>query len=926
MLDQLFKPAWQSASVEKRLKAVVEMDAAIAENKIILFELAKADGDTSVRLAAIDRLQDVIQLSELLQMAAEESIKNAAGHRIDALISSEDGLLRVDIADLLQHFLDVRPRIATHAALTKIRMMALELLTDSQKIQVLGDTHFTDSRQFIAEQMDDIGDLESARKVLRGKDKKAERIVKSKIDAYRNHQRRQADNKALIEKLIEEVEYLAAHEWLPEFKARCAIHRQHWAGIDFEVDTGDLSRYQIARDKVEALLEQQRVIEETRNCQQLRLEDLQKRLDDMTGLELASFHEALADFELELRQCRSDWVAWAKVAEPEDAIDSRYQKLTGALQASIKLVSQVWQIESGAEQIEEPVDQSIQQLDKVLKKFVWSIELNELRVVSDLNEKILNWRNKQKLAAHEYQQKLDRINNNIRRIFHLSRTGNLPSATQMAQRVEKSLTQIEGKEASVLQEKYGDALKALEEMGDWKNYATEPKYLELCESMERLIDADNPEEKRYEQMKALQTQWKSLGYSDISEQYWPRFKEAADKVYQLCAEHFKQRRQTQKNNLDNRQQFVEQMRELLENTAWDSDTDYKAVQSSFYAISGHFSGIKDVDHRAGQKQWKQFSSLKNQLKAQLDVAYDSNIEIKKRLIVQAQQLAESDAVLENQDKLKTLQGRWSQVGITRRKQDQKAWGEFKDHCDTAYNRLQSLRRSVREENDQQLDSFRRIIQEIQKLAKKAGGLAEADHQFRDLQEEYHQLPELPSQIPQKLIEGIRRDFTKACGQYEKRQQQVAGNQQLQQMQALRKKALLCEQLEACGESPAGIDLDAISEQWQTLVLDDPALSKRIETRRDSAASSLDRASISLQRRMLCIQLEIALGEDSPVEDRDLRMQYQLQRMNQSGLGQQQDYGKKWFKDIELDWLCMPGAEPALQRILNQRFQRVIRKV
>jgi exonuclease SbcC len=61
--------------------------------------------------------------------------------------------------------------------------------------------------------------------------------------------------------------------------------------------------------------------------------------------------------------------------------------------------------------------------------------------------------------------------------------------------------------------------------------------------------------------------------------------------------------------------------------------------------------------------------------------------------------------------------------------------------------------------------------------------------------------------------------------------------------------------------------------------------------------------------------------DSPAEDRALRMQYQLQQMNQSGLSQSTVDGKQLIESMELDWLCMPGAEAELQVALDERFQR-----
>ena len=885
MLNRIFKAAWQSPLAEKRLQAVADLDRSNAQHKDILFDLASNDEDSSVRFAAIEALQDQTLLSQLLQTNAE-----------------------------------LRPQIAAHASLADARMLALELLSDDQKMQVLGETSFTDSRQFIAEQIDDIDALEPARKILRGKDKKAERIIKSKIDAYRNHQRQQAENKALVEKLIEEVEYLAEHDWLPEFRARCAVHRQHWDSVDFDVEASDRSRYLAAREKVEALLEQQRVIEESRSSQQQLTDNLRKLLDDIISRDLSSLESNLAYIKQELDKTSSEWIDLAKLVDADESINDLYFKSSKAIKASMQLVTQL------REYSDEADDQTIKQFDGLLKNLDWPSDLNELRVVSDLKVQIRDYRNKQKAAAEEKQAKLDRLQRNINKIIHLSRAGKLPGARQVAKKVEKALGEVEYREVSALQERYNEALKTLEDMGDWKNYATEPKCQELCEEMEKLIDADSSEEKRFEHMKVLQKQWKELGYSDVSEQYWTRFKEAADKVYQPCADHFQQRRQVQKDNLEKRQQFVDQMRDLLETTDWENQPDYKAAQSEFYGISSHFTKVKDVEHKAGQKQWRQFTRLKDQVTARLNVAYDDNIEIKKRLVSQAQQLAEAEASLENQDKLKALQNRWSQVGITRRKQDQRVWLAFKGYCDEVYNNLNSLRRSAREEHDQQLDAYRKVIRDIHNLAKKATELAEADSQFREMQQEFQLLPELSSQIPPKIIEGIRRDFTKACAQFEKRQRQLVGDQREKQQQALWQKADLCQQLEASAQSSSEINLEKFAEQWQSIALDDPALCKRIEARRESADSDLDRAAIGAERRMLCIQLEIASGVDSPPQDRELRMKYQLQRMNQSGLGQQQQPDKKWFQNIEQDWLCMPGAEPDQQRILDQRFKRVLQNV
>ncbi len=65
MLDDLFKPAWKSNSVEKRLKAISAMNGASSENQKILAQLAADDADSSICIAAIQKLTFVATLHEI---------------------------------------------------------------------------------------------------------------------------------------------------------------------------------------------------------------------------------------------------------------------------------------------------------------------------------------------------------------------------------------------------------------------------------------------------------------------------------------------------------------------------------------------------------------------------------------------------------------------------------------------------------------------------------------------------------------------------------------------------------------------------------------------------------------------------------------------------------------------------------------------
>lgn len=970
MLDNLLKPAWKSSSVEKRLKAVSAMDSASLKNQEILAQLAADDVDISVCMAAIQKLTSVAPLHEISLKHGNDSVRAAAEKRLNELLSAGCSLNEEQYRDLLKQYPALAVRVAAYAELASVRTETIQSLAEAQLVEALGLTGYTDSRQLIAERLTNtaanIEALESARKVLRGRDKNAERLLRSKIEEFRRQEKQHAENLATVEKLVNEVEYLASRDWRAEFKARLQVNRESWDKLDFDIEPVTRQRYQTARQIIDARYEQQNTIQQAKQSQQQLLDDLKAFLRDITGREFASLLATHAETSARIDQLRASWQQCAVNHPPERGSHESVEKMLSALQSVNELVLKAADIlqetpstesgdteAAGQDRAAKILADNDLALSAALKPLKWPAAYGELRVATELQAQLADWRNAQAASAAEEKEKLDNLHKKISSIFRFSRAGNLARAKQLCEKVEKALPQFEGKDRADLEERFEEARNTLGDMGDWKNFATEPKYVELCEAMERLASSKLHPDKLSNELKALQQQWKKLGNSDVSDLYWPRFKEAADKIYQTCAEFFEKRHALRKSHLEQRQQYVEQMQALLDATDWDNQPDYKAVQSSLRSISDQFVAIKDVERGAGEKQWQQFKAFKDQVTAKLDVVLEANLRLKHQLIEQAAALAEAEAKEENLVKLKALQASWMQVGITHRNQDQKAWTEFKKQGDLVFNRVQELRHGQKEKTDQQVNAYRDIIKAIQQLARSAKNLAEADQQFSALQAKFAELPELPlpekqgadakgpdsyrpeshrpeprrqpvpGQLPEKLAEGIQRDYRKACDQFDECRSRIINNHHARQIEALRQKAELCLLLEALGESPPADKLQEISQQWDAIELHDAALSRRIEQRRNSAQAAIDRAAIGAERRMLCLQLEIAVGAPSPAEDKALRMQYQLEQMNKSGLGQQTEKGADWLEQLELDWLCMPGAEPEYQKQLDERFQRAV---
>ncbi len=926
MLSDLFKPAWKSRSLENRLRTIREMDSGSAEHQKMLLKLAREDEDRSIRIAAVQQLNTVADLHDLSDSISDDAVRIEAEQRVDKLLATNHSLDETQYLQLQKRYPELGLRIAAHAYSRAVRIEALSQLPSRQMLELLEITEYTDCRQFVAEKLSNIEDLEAARKIMRGKDKNAERTIRAKIDLLRRHDRELIENKARVEKLIEEAEYLAVHDWLPEFMVRCQTHCQQWDNLILDIDDDCRRRYRVAREVVDKNYQRQRVVEHARQSQQKLFDNLEAQLQLTAMRGFSDSIDALTATGLQHQQFSHDWLTQAEITPVDEGMHKQYRKMLNALQAAIEFVSKAGDLDRDAMDDSGKLAANCQKLEVALKDLQWPDEFTDLQVAAELKQRLLNWRKEQNASAQAYEKKLAGVHKNISAIFRFSRAGNLQRAEQTAGKVTKALNQFGGRDLLALQVRFDDARKTLGDMGDWKNFATEPKYLELCESMELLADSKHHPDKRSQDMKALQQQWKALGHSEISDQYWPRFKLAADKVYQPCAEFFEQRHELRKTNLEQRQQFLEQMRALLEEADMDSSPDYKVLQSNVRSINDKFTRIKDVERKAGQKQWKQFSALKDRLNEKLQVVYNDNIALKQQLIRQAEALAEAAAKVENLDAFKSLQARWNQVGVTRRNEDQKAWKAFKKQGDIVYGKVNDLRRSQRDEIDQQLNAYREIIKSIQKLAKTASDLTEADQQLSVLQANYDALPELPRQLPEKLGDGIRRDYRNACDQYDKRHVWMIENRHIQQIDALRVKANLCTELEALGSAPSEKQLRDIAQQWDSIELHNAELARRIEARRNSAQSDIDRVAIAAERRLLCIQLEIAVGAESPEEDRDLRMQYQLEQMNKLGLGRQAVDSNKLIETMELNWLCMPGAVAVLQKTLDVRFQKALQSV
>lgn len=937
MLGSLFKPSWRSSSVEKRMQAVQEMSALSSENQTIFLNLANTDTEASIRHAALRKITDPKPIYKISCEHDDSATRSAASNTLHTLIGSKSQLNIDEFRVLLKEIPDLSEQIVLLCPHKELRIEFINTLSEGRQLELLPDIEYSDTRKKIVENLSSMSSLELARKALKGRDKTAEKIVKSKLDDLRAQERLVEENRKQAQVLIEKMEYLASHDWQPDFKARFTVCQQQWNSLSLAPDAPLAQSFKGAAQSVEKEIIERDNIENAHRAQESLASQLEQHAYQISDLNEAELQEG-SNLSAELSKSFSEWTCLEKIVRPNLNIADQFLTAQRAIESVVRYLEKVRSQKEMAitdsvddEKKERTIDcaQQVRLIKKQIGLFSWPKNYPELRLKGILELELNELEEDLGKTQKDAKDRLDRLHKKISSIQGLASKGNIGRAKRDLESAISSVGKYQGRERSALDERIEKATEAVSKMGDWKDFAIEPKYAELCEQMEALVDSEIHADRLAEEISKLQASWKSLGYSDSSESYWPRFKNAGDKAYEPCAAFFIERREIRRANLQSREPFIKQMKAILADTEWDAQPgsdqpNYKKIEQELRSISNDWKKVKDVEPGAGQKQWNRFSVVRSEVYGKMDVVYDANIALKKTLIEQVKILLEANVREETFNSLQQVQTRWKQVGVTRRKEDQSAWTEFKALTDSLYEKIRSLRNEKKAEEDTQINAYRDIIQKIRVLAKGAKDLSESDSVFDQLEADYKALPELPKQFSEKLIEGLEKDVQRAKEEYSNARGRILAVTKNREIDALAKRAEICRQLEKLPLGAPEDEIDALIAAIAEQPLTDKQLLDRFQKRLDVArAQEFDRDEASRVRRMLCIDLEILMEVESPKEDKDLRMNIQLERMKSQGIGRSQVSKQEQIAEYKLDWLCLPGAEAALQEVLDKRFSALL---
>jgi len=931
MIKSLFKPSWKSKSVDKRLRFIADVTISVSDNQTILENLASNDTDAGVRHAAMSKISNPQALYTLCHIHKNTDSREFAETAFRNLIQSGE-LTEKDFRTFLANNPKSSPILAKYCPHSDLRNEIIITLDESDQANMISNIPYSATRVMVAKNIHSLGALEIARKSLKGRDKSAEKIIKAKIDLIHAKQKHDLENTALATSIREQMEALARYiAWSDEIKVKFFSLTKKWDTLEFDPSEEEKSLYNEAFAKVSADVKANMAIGLSTQSQEKIVSTLEATCTKVAEYPLDKLLAKSTTLSNELRELTWQWNKEIETTPPAENTQLRFIQTHQSLESAVAMsrcVSDLRITKNGSTMSDEAEHQSVDQQAKALLRATdrsdWSSNFPALASAGEATveaKRVLNTANDKRKQAKD---SLDNLHKKINRLFGAANRGDLNRAQRELASVVKAASHYEGKERKNLDERIQEATDSVNKMGDWKDFAVEPKLVDLCDQMEVLAktEAPNPD-KQAVKIKQLQEAWKALGSSSVSDTYWPRFKEAGDKAYEPCSIFFKQRRDTQRDNLKKREPLISEMNTLLETTDWEAKPDHKSVEEGVSQIMKRWKQVKDVEHGPGQKQWNKLSKVKDQINEKLGVEYDKNIASKHALTSQLEQMLAQDVTEQTFDKLQFIQGKWKQIGLTRRSEDQKAWVKFKASSDAVYEKIQNLRQAKRSVEDEQVEAYKQIHTQIHNLAKSTQDMTVSDKEFENLEAQYKDLPALPNGFPEKQVERLNQEYSKACNAYEGARARLDKAKLDNELAVLSSKAKLCSELEQLPEQTEQDEVSALLDKINSLELSNKQYIKRFAKRLKKARDT-DREDYSAARRMLLIDCEILLDIDSPSEDKDLRLQTQLEKMKQQGIGNASTSAAS-MAELNIEWLCMPGAEATLQKQFDDRFRVLLKE-
>jgi hypothetical protein len=836
LLEPFSKPRWQHHKSEVRLAAVDELD-----DVSVLLEVLNTDDDPAVRSRALSRIEAGETLDRLIDQPSDsltaELRQQARSQRLQQILT-EDGSL---------------PDGADDALLVRITYLADDPELISAAVGRVGDTAIrmdlatnhpvARARLSAAQTIGDIERLQALMQQTKHKDKAVFRHCRERVDEHLAAQRDEEERREKLTKLAEDAAELRVAVDSPDYRARFMALQHRWSAIQDQAGPEEHARIQGDLDTCLKRVEQKMAEQAAQQKEQEMIAEAGQAFADLLA-ELESLDpaalvtpESAGALETQLNSIEERWVAAMRHAQPAPeqtelckAGLSRWRAPLRTLRNLTARKSELGRFNTAVEQVDAADFRAIQKLRqqalKLCRALTWPDDLGAgmPKAISALREQQAQLDERLAKLEKKEQKTLEKVEQGLAAFQAELATNHFRNADRALNKLRNLLRQLSPARQDHFHKELRPLLARLQEIHDWQGFAIEPKKLELIGQMQGLVGGGEDADTLAAKIKALQDEWKQLGPLSPrrDQELWKEFRAAADEAWAPCKEAFEQRGEARKQVYRQRMELVAQLRDYEQKIAWPDleapdpelpAPDWKMVRKTLNTARKAFAELTPVDRKQERKSHKALDKVCNRIYAHLEQEYAGNIDRKKALVEEAKTLVEMEDLRQAIERAKSIQREWKEVGLTPQRVDRPLWKEFRKTCDAVFARLGE------ERNQRNAEARARVEQ---RQANEKARAEKAAERKRQKQERW-----------QRLLDRMQ-----ACAVKAEDSEKAA--------------ALWSEE----SSLPKGIDSEALDGWWQ------------------SGPGDSDEETL----RTACIAIEVFAGVESPPDEKQARMAYQMQRL------------------------------------------------
>ena len=317
------------------------------------------------------------------------------------------------------------------------------------------------------------------------------------------------------------------------------------------------------------------------------------------------------------------------------------------------------------------------------------------------------------------------------------------------------------KQYQLLVEQFYDVLKINHEFREYdfkKNLEVKTNICVQAEALANETDVISA----FRQLQQLHNEFRETGpvAPDLREEMWTRFKEASTIVNRRHQEHFEAKKEKEQENLDKKTAICEE----IEQIKFAEITTYQAWNNATQQILDLQAKWKEIGFAPQKMNLKIFERFraacdnffmqKSEFFKEAKSTLAKNLERKKELCEQAEQLKDSEDWKATADKLTKLQKEWKETGPVAQKYSEALWKRFVTACDSFFERRNAATLTQRNVEQENLKLKREVIAKINAIDTTLPA-GEQTKQLQALTQEWNAIGHVPFKEKDKLYKEYR---------------------------------------------------------------------------------------------------------------------------------------------------------------------------